>query len=415
MAGNLESIRAGRGLLPKNLHWFIVAAVLMGMLVALGLHSNKKGAGLDARRAQAQRTEAASLAKQTPDVNAIIDEGARELESPKPEKAPKKPEVPAVEQADVGRQIASAASGAGEGSAERYAQGARATSPIIVLSGEAKPVATKAPSDRDLILRSLIQQPQPPALSSEDGKLLASVERGGAQVRVGPAKADSGYLGQAERNDAWYKRLAAERQSEQPKSIGLSPPVGPYTIVQGTPIPAVTVTPIDSDLPGQIVARTTEDTYDSVSGRYLLIPAGSLVYGQYNNSVIVGQDRLAVVFERIIFPDGAGVSLGAMPGVDAAGSAGVKGEINNHFWKVFGSSILIAGLAALVEPRANVNVYVGGGSQAVNTAGQVLSQVTQQIMQRNTVMPPTVTVKDGQSFDILVQRDLALGPYTGRR
>ena len=409
-----DSIRAGKGLLPKNLHWWIVGLVLAGILVALYLNAGKQTAQHASQQQASERKEAAALVREKPDVGKLIHESASRAQ---PSMAPHESRVPGL-QPKVARRLAAEESAANGAENARYTKGVKATSPIIVLSSEAKASAAQGPLDRDLILRSLVQQPRAPALSPQDRKLLASADQAGAQARPASADPEPGYLGQANRNDAWYRNqgssAAAAAASARPSSIGLDPPVPPYTVVQGTPIPAVTVTPIDSDLPGQIVARTTEDIYDSVSGRYLLIPAGSLVYGRYNNSVIVGQDRMAAVFERIIFPDGSGASLGAMPAVDAAGSAGMRGEIDNHFWKIFGSSILIGGVAALVEPQANVNVYVGSGSQAVSAAGQVLGQVTQRIMQRNTVIPPTVTVKDGQPFDILVQRDLALAPYSGR-
>ncbi len=415
MPGNLDSIRAGRGLLPKNLHWFIVAAVLAGMVVALALNSNHQGATQAAKRSQARRNEAAALAKQAPDVNAMIDEGAQQLEPPKPKKQAPNLTVPALSQGRVGQEINAASNGVAPGAAQGYAQGVRATSPIIVLSAEEKPSAPPQASERNLLMHQLLQKPQPPALSPEDRQVLASEGHANAPMRPAAARGTPGYLGQAERNEAWYKRAADAQRDQSLVPIGLNPAVAPYTIVQGTPIPAVIVSGIDSDLPGRVIARTTEDMYDSVSGNTLLIPAGSLVYGEYNNSVVMEQDRLAVAFNRIVFPNGAGVTLGAMPGIGQAGKAGVPGAVDNHFWKIFGSSMLIAGVTALVEPR-NVtnNIYLSGGSSP-DAAGQSLVDITRQIEQRNTLIPPTVEVAAGQRFNIIVQRDLTLAPYGGSR
>lgn len=415
MARNLDSIRSGRGLLPKNLHWYIVALVVAGMVVALAMHSGKRASSPVAKKEEAHQKKVVALVKQAPDVSAIIRQGALQVQPPpKPHVMPKI-QVPSVSQSPVNAQISGAADGQSEGGygskGKRYERGVKATSPIIVLTGGKAPGASKQESSEEALLQSLSQRPKVPSLSPQDKKILEAAEA--RQTRSGsvPTAAQPGYLSQAQQNVNWYKQVATHARRHKPHPIHLSNPVPPYTIVQGTPIPAVIVSGIDSDLPGQVIARTTQDMYDTVSGNYLLIPAGSLVYGEYNNSVVMGQDRLAVAFDRIIFPDGGSVRIGGMPGIGEGGKAGVPGTVDDHFWKIFGSSLLIAGVAALVEPN-NVtnNIYLQGGS-GTDPAGQALVNVTRQIEQRNTRIAPTVKVKAGERFNIIVQHDLELAPY----
>jgi type IV secretory pathway VirB10-like protein len=59
--------------------------------------------------------------------------------------------------------------------------------------------------------------------------------------------------------------------------------VSPYELLQGTVIPATLETGIKSDLPGEITAVVNQPVYNSVSGRYVLIPAGSKLVGTYED------------------------------------------------------------------------------------------------------------------------------------
>ena len=85
---------------------------------------------------------------------------------------------------------------------------------------------------------------------------------------------------------------------------GLQKPASPYQLMAGTIIAASMVSGLDSDLPGFVIAQVTEHVYDTVSGRYLLIPQGSRLVGKYDNVIAFGQERALVVWQRIILPDG---------------------------------------------------------------------------------------------------------------
>ena len=126
------------------------------------------------------------------------------------------------------------------------------------------------------------------------------------------------------------RKTAFLNASTDKRTIGpdrLEAKASPYVVQAGTVIPAALITGIRSDLPGQITAQVTEAVYDSPTGKYLLIPQGAKLIGQYDSSVAFGQSRLLLVWTRIIMPDGNSIVLERQPGADTQGYAGLEDEI----------------------------------------------------------------------------------------
>lgn len=117
-------------------------------------------------------------------------------------------------------------------------------------------------------------------------------------------------------------------------------PISPYQVMAGTVLPAVLVTGINSDLPGQIIAQIRENIYDTVSGKYLLIPQGTRLIGTYDNQISWGQNRVMQVWTRMIFPNGSSILLGGMQGADLAGYSGARDKVNNHYGRVAGAVLM---------------------------------------------------------------------------
>ena len=115
-------------------------------------------------------------------------------------------------------------------------------------------------------------------------------------------------------------------------------PSTPYMLRACFVIPATLISGINSDLPGQIVAQVSQNVYDTPVGRYLLVPQGSRLIGSYDSKVAYGQGRVLVAWQRIVFPDGKALDMGAMPGSDGAGYAGLADKTNNHYLRIFGSA-----------------------------------------------------------------------------
>ncbi|WP_439957683.1 TrbI/VirB10 family protein [Paracoccus albicereus] len=120
----------------------------------------------------------------------------------------------------------------------------------------------------------------------------------------------------------------------------VAPPPSPYTLHAGAVIPAALVTAIRSDLPGQITAQVTENIYDSPSGRFLLIPQGSRLIGEYDSGVGIGQRRVLLVWNRIILPGGRSIVLERQPGTDSGGYVGLEDGVDHHWWDIAKAAVL---------------------------------------------------------------------------
>lgn len=194
------------------------------------------------------------------------------------------------------------------------------------------------------------------------------------------------------------------------------PSRGAFTLMQGASISAVLETQINSDLIGDIRARVTMNVYDSASGAALLIPKGSVLVGKYNSDVRIGQEKVFAAFSRLIYPSGASVDINGMKAAEGSGESGIGDEVDNHFWKMFGANFLIAGLAQLVQKDPQnvtiVNTGTGGGGSGIATAtGQILSDTTRTINERNRVIQPTILAYKGHKFIVMVNKDMILPPY----
>lgn len=170
-------------------------------------------------------------------------------------------------------------------------------------------------------------------------------------------------------------------------------------VPQGAIITGVLETAINSDLPGYVRAIVSRDV-TSFDGRKVLISTGSRLIGQYRSGLAEGQSRAFVIWTRLIRPDGVSVQI-ASPVTDPLGRAGLGGKVDSHFFKRFGSAILLsvigAGTAALAQNN-NGSIVVQSAQDAQNVAGIAL--------QRNINIPPTVKVPQGAPIRIFIARDL---------
>lgn len=194
----------------------------------------------------------------------------------------------------------------------------------------------------------------------------------------------------------------------------LQAPLSEFEIKAGTIIPGVMITGINSDLPGQIVGQVRENVYDSVSGQYLLIPLGSKLIGNYDSNMAYGQERVLVVWNRLLLPNGESMDLEGMVGADTAGYSGFTDRVNNHTPKVLNGvilgSLLTAAATMASGNNANATSYsqLAGQGVAENTA-----QAAAQITERNLNIQPTIEIRPGYAFNVFVNKDLILKPYQG--
>ena len=169
------------------------------------------------------------------------------------------------------------------------------------------------------------------------------------------------------------------------------------TVTQGTLIPAILETAIDTNVPGYVRAVVSQDVR-SFDGTKVLVPRSSRLIGQYQSGLQNGQKRAYVIWTRLIRPDGASVNL-ASPAIGFDGTTGLAGKVSGDgFFKRFGSAMLLSvvgGVGSLATGGAAGVLIGGASSSAAATAAQ-------QDGQRG----PTVRVRQGEPIRIFTARDL---------
>lgn len=209
--------------------------------------------------------------------------------------------------------------------------------------------------------------------------------------------------------------------SERPTVIATSvqPAPGPYALQAGTIIPAVLLTEINSDLPGDVLAQVSRDVFDSRSQQQLLVPKGSRLIGSYESEVTMSQERLFVRWTRLIFPDGRSVVLPELETKDRSGAAGVRDQVERHSKRNLGTAALVSLVSAgaqLSQPNGGYGPWgsPSAGQVVAGAAGQQLAEVTAQILRRNADAPPTLRVRQGMPFNVFLAADLTFpAPYRG--
>jgi type IV secretory pathway VirB10-like protein len=202
-------------------------------------------------------------------------------------------------------------------------------------------------------------------------------------------------------------------------------PRSPYEVKKGTVIPAALVTEINSDIPGNAVGMIRHDVFDTVTGRHLLIPEGSRIFGLYDDSIEFAQNRLNVVWTHLIFPNGDTLVLEDQQATDIAGQAGFKDQRKGRFLQTFAGNLLYSVLDAgeqavtarvakeitgelpqsqseLASAISSVGSQFGGGGN-----GSAASVFNDQQAKRG----PTLRIRSGYRFNILVSKDIILEPY----
>jgi type IV secretory pathway VirB10-like protein len=192
-------------------------------------------------------------------------------------------------------------------------------------------------------------------------------------------------------------------------------PRSAYELRAGYVLPATLISGINSDLPGQIVAQVSQTVYDTPTGKYALIPQGSRLVGSYQSGIAYGQERVLVAWQRIVFPDGKALDIGAMPGSDSAGYSGFNDQVNNHYLRLFGSAVLMSAVTAgisLSQPDSSDGDNRDFSSAMSESLGQQLGQVTAQLISKNMNIAPTLEIRPGYRFNVVVTKDLTFEkPY----
>jgi len=188
----------------------------------------------------------------------------------------------------------------------------------------------------------------------------------------------------------------------------LTPLPSPYTLSAGSVISASLITGLRSDLPGLVTAQVTENTYDSATGRILLVPQGARLIGSNDSVVAFGQSRALIVWQRIIMPDGRSLRIDNVPATDPSGYAGLADKVDFHTWQ------LLKGVALSTVLGVSSELALSGQSdlvQAIRMSTQDnVVRAGDQITQRNLGIQPTITIRPGAPVRLIVWKDLIFAP-----
>lgn len=195
-----------------------------------------------------------------------------------------------------------------------------------------------------------------------------------------------------------------------------SPPVqnggGGYVLNAGSVIQATLLTGVTSNVPnGDVVAQVRQDIYDSLTGRYLLIPQGSRLIGK---TALAGGKRIGVVFQRIILPNGASLTLPDQQAIDGVGYPGLVDKYDDHRGSIyragFITALLGAGMQSLTGNTSGMDTR-SPGEEAVSGAVASILRTGQQLIAKDVDAQPTIEITPGYQFSVFINQDLSIGAY----
>lgn len=261
--------------------------------------------------------------------------------------------------------------------------------PVVVLAPETLPVPRPPPPPQIVYVPQFVPTP-PPALPEVPPP---PSRNAGQPVIVFDGTSGPGAVAAANEGDSAAGAGAAGVRSRAGVFANRA-----TTVPQGTLIPAVLETALDSTRPGFARAIVSRDVR-GFDGKRVLIPRGSRLIGEYRSEATPGQNRALVNWGRMIRPDGATIAIGS-PAGDPLGRSGIRAKVNSHFFERFAGAILQSAL----DIGVNLASRAGDGTVIVALPG-TLQSATTQIVPAGQVTP-TLSVRQGTSISIFVARDL---------
>lgn len=252
----------------------------------------------------------------------------------------------------------------------------------------------------------------PQARGTERSDALAPGVDAGGQGGTGDAGVPNG--APVGRFSSFLANAAQPRRTVQ--ALTVDPAPSAFAVQAGTVIPAVLMTEINSDLPGECLAQTTRDVFDTRTQHVLLIPRGAKLLCRYDDQLGAGQSRLLVAWTRILLPDGRSVQLPGLPATDQTGARGVADQVDRHMRRTFTTagalSLLSAGVQLSQPQNGNLLATPRAGQVAAGALGQQLNTVAIEMLQRDLNNQQTIRIRQGTQFNVFLNTDLVFpGPY----
>ncbi len=245
-----------------------------------------------------------------------------------------------------------------------------------------------------------------PPQQQQQGQMV-SAQYGPAERQTNSSLVSPPAEGKQEDTPGGYKR---------PLEANIDSAVGqPYLLYEGSVLDTVLMNRLDGDAVGPVKVLVSNPLY-SHDHQHVIIPEGTVVLGEAKKIGAAGfgqQRRMAVVFHRLIMPDGYSVDLDQFQGLDQIGEEGLKDKVNNHYLQIFGTSIALGVVAGASQITQGGGTITTSGSQAfTNGAAGSVSQSATTILDRFIQIPPTITIREGHRVKVYFTQDLLLPAYS---
>ena len=209
-------------------------------------------------------------------------------------------------------------------------------------------------------------------------------------------------------------RLSTAQES-RPVATGPISALGPlHRVLEGTLIDAVLTNRLDGSTAAPVSCLVTNPVY-SHSGQHVLIPAGARVLGETRPVQTYGETRLAVAFHRLLMPDGSTVPIDQFRGLNQIGDSGLRDQVNHHYWSTFGAAAAVGLVSGLAQLLGSAGFGLGDGNRTVVIAGSAAdatAQASAQVMNRFLNRLPTITIREGHRVKVYITSDLDLPEWS---
>lgn len=188
-------------------------------------------------------------------------------------------------------------------------------------------------------------------------------------------------------------------------------PLSPYEVKAGAIIPATLLTGIDTSRSGPVVATVSQNVFDTVSGRHLLVPQGARLIGRHDGESQYGDRRAFLTWDRLILPNGKSILLTKEPGVDAEGAVGVQGKVDRRLGSLVFATLFAGAITTLGEIARDDGKHSGFWGDAGDAAAIEAAQVGGRLIDRELDVRPSIRLRAGAPVRVMITRDLILEPY----
>jgi len=114
-------------------------------------------------------------------------------------------------------------------------------------------------------------------------------------------------------------------------------------------------------------------------------------------------------------PDGYSASLDQFKGLDQIGDSGLRDQVNNHYLRIFGTSLAIGALGAVAQAGTGGALTANGSDLMRQGFAQSVAQSSAQILDKFLNVMPTVTIREGHRVKVYLAGDLALPDYNNHK